>query len=109
MGKPTSSLRTSSRPPVVVDYAVSGLVTVAAKVFASLFMSLFFMMRLPGMVAARLRGEKPEPAKSDNRPEVVYILQERFPGWAVYQTKGKSPTPGRTEKLTAASKTKIFK
>lgn len=102
MGKPSSSLRTSFGPPLVVDYAVSGLVTVAAKVFSSLFMSLFFVMRLPAMLSARLRGEKPEPAKRDKRPEVVCISQERFPGWVVYQTKEEFPTSRHAEKRTAA-------
>ncbi|QEE29094.1 hypothetical protein FTW19_14465 [Terriglobus albidus] len=102
MGKPSSSPHTSFGPPPVVDYAVSGLVTVAAKVFSSLFMSLFFVMRIPAMLSARLRGEKPEPAKSDKRPEVVCISQERFPGWVVYQSKESFAASKYTEKRIAA-------
>jgi len=102
MGKPSTSPRKSFGPPLVVDYAVSGLVTVAAKIFSSLFMSLFFLMRLPAKLSARLRGEKPEPAKRDKRPEVVCIAQERFPGWVVYQGKEEFPISRHTEKRTAA-------
>ncbi len=100
MGKPASSPRTSSRPPLVVDYAVNGVVTIAAKIFASLFMSLFFVMRL----SARLPGEKPESAKTNKGSDVVCILQERFPGWAVYQSKETFQSSRHTEKRTAAGR-----
>jgi len=106
MGKPTPFPHTSSRPPRVADYAVSGFVTVSAEVFASLFMALFFVMRLSDKLAGRLRGNKPAPAKSDKdsdkNPEVVCILQERFPGWAVYQSKEAAPVSRQIPKRTAA-------
>lgn len=102
MGKPSSSPRTSSGLSLVVDYALCALVTVAAEVFSSLFMSLFFVMRIRETLTARLRGEKPAPAKSDKRPEVVCILHERFPGWAVYQSKESFAASNYTEKRIAA-------
>ena len=102
MGKPSSSPRTPLSPSLVVDYAVSSLVTIAAKVFSSLFMSLFFVMRVRRTLTGRLRGEKPEPAKREKRPEVVCTLQERFPGWAVYQSKESFAASKHTEKRIAA-------
>ena len=113
MGKPTPFPRTSSRPPRVADYAVSGFVTVVAEVCASLFMALFFVMWLSDKLAARLRGEKPAPAKSDKgsdkSSEVVCILQERFPGWAVYQSKEAAPGSRQIQKRTAAGNAKSFR